>query len=176
METFSALLAICAANSSVTGEFLAQRPVTRSFDVFFDLGLNERLSKQSWGWWFEMPSPPLWRHSNVTRQFALFIILVQDFSNTRQVYIISDKYNHSFFTSRQSGASSNSKHITPTICVSLCLLTHHYNSVIIISQEHTASPIKPLNSHDGEGHRNRWITESEFNDQEIDDQHDCNVH
>ena len=37
METFSALLAICAGNSSVTGEIPAQRPVTRSFDVFFDL-------------------------------------------------------------------------------------------------------------------------------------------
>ena len=46
-------------------EFPAQRPVTRSFDVFFDLRLNEqRLSKQSWGWWFETPTRPLWRHSN----------------------------------------------------------------------------------------------------------------
>ena len=30
METFSALLAICARNSPVTGEFPAQRPVTRT--------------------------------------------------------------------------------------------------------------------------------------------------
>ena len=52
METFSALLAICAGNSPVTGEFPAQRPVTRSYDVFFDLRLNKRLSKQSWAWWF----------------------------------------------------------------------------------------------------------------------------
>ena len=52
IETFSALLAICAGNSPVTGEFPTQRPVTRSFDVFFDLRLNKRLSKQSWGWWF----------------------------------------------------------------------------------------------------------------------------
>ena len=37
METFSALLAFCAGNSPVSGEFPAQRPVTRSFDVFFDL-------------------------------------------------------------------------------------------------------------------------------------------
>ena len=37
METFSALLAFCAGNSPVTGEFPTQRPVTRSFDVFFDL-------------------------------------------------------------------------------------------------------------------------------------------
>ena len=48
METFSALLALCAGNSPVTGEFSSQRPVTRSFDVFFDLRLNNRLSKQSW--------------------------------------------------------------------------------------------------------------------------------
>ena len=40
------------------GEFPAQRSVTRSFDVFFDLRLNKRLRKQSWGWW-------LWRHCNV---------------------------------------------------------------------------------------------------------------
>ena len=42
METFSALLDICAGNSPVPGEFPAQRPVTRSFDVFFDLRLNKR--------------------------------------------------------------------------------------------------------------------------------------
>ena len=47
METFSALLAICAGNSPVPGEFPARRPMTRSFDVFFDLRLNKRLSKQS---------------------------------------------------------------------------------------------------------------------------------
>ena len=64
METFSALLAICAGNSPVTGEFTAQRPVTRSFNVFFDLRLNTRLSKQWWGWWFETLSRPLWRHCN----------------------------------------------------------------------------------------------------------------
>ena len=64
METFSALLAICAGNSLVTGEFPAQSPVMRSFDVFFDLHLNKRLNKQSWGWRFETPSRPLWRHCN----------------------------------------------------------------------------------------------------------------
>ena len=64
LETFSALLAHCAGNSPVTGEFPEQRPVTRSFDVFFDLRLNERLSKQSWGWWFETPLRSLWRHCN----------------------------------------------------------------------------------------------------------------
>ena len=42
METFSALLAFCAGNSPVPGEFPAQRPVTRSFGVFFDLCPNNR--------------------------------------------------------------------------------------------------------------------------------------
>ena len=47
------------------GEFHAQRPVTQSFDVFFHLRLNKRLSKHSRGWWFETLSRPLWRHCNV---------------------------------------------------------------------------------------------------------------
>ena len=39
-------------------------PVTRTFDVFFDLRLNKRLSKQWWRWLFETLSRPLWRHPN----------------------------------------------------------------------------------------------------------------
>ena len=64
METFSALLAICAGNSPVHGKFPAQRPVTQSFDVNFDMHPNKRLNKQSWGWWFETPSRSLWRYCN----------------------------------------------------------------------------------------------------------------
>ena len=50
----------------VPGEFTAQRQVTRSFDVFFDLCLIKRLSKHSRarGWWFETQSRPSWRHCN----------------------------------------------------------------------------------------------------------------
>ena len=69
VETFSALLALCSGNSPVTGYFPAQRPVTQSFDVFFDLRLNKQLSNQPWGWWFEMPSCPLWRHCNGSQKF-----------------------------------------------------------------------------------------------------------
>ena len=46
------------------GVFPTQRPVTRSFGVFFDLLLNKPLSKQQWGWWFETPSWSLWRQCN----------------------------------------------------------------------------------------------------------------
>ena len=45
METFSALLALCEGNPSVTGGFPSQKPVTRNFGVLFDLRLNKRLSK-----------------------------------------------------------------------------------------------------------------------------------
>ena len=64
METFSALLALCAGNSPVTGEFPSQRPVTQSFDVSLICVLNKRLSKQSRGWWLETPSRSLWRQCN----------------------------------------------------------------------------------------------------------------
>ena len=46
METFSALLPLCAGNSPVTGV---------EFDVFFDLRLNKGLSKHSRRNWFETP-------------------------------------------------------------------------------------------------------------------------
>ena len=46
MKASSALLAICAENSPVTGAFLTQRPVKRSFKVFFDLRFNKRLNKK----------------------------------------------------------------------------------------------------------------------------------
>ena len=64
LEIFSAFLAICAWNSPVPSEFPVQRTVTVSFEVFFDLRLNKRLSKHSWGWWFETLSRPLWRKCN----------------------------------------------------------------------------------------------------------------
>ena len=62
IETFSALLALCVGNSPVIAEFPAQRPVTPNLDVFFDLRLNKRSSKQSRRRSFEMPSCSLWRH------------------------------------------------------------------------------------------------------------------
>ena len=51
-------------DSHVAGAFRSQRAVMRSIDVFCDLRLNKRLSKQSWWWWFETPSRSLRRHYN----------------------------------------------------------------------------------------------------------------
>ena len=66
METYSTLLALCAGNSPVDGEFLAQRPVTWSFDDLISCAwINDRVL-QLWGWWFESPSRLSWCHCNGT--------------------------------------------------------------------------------------------------------------
>ena len=83
METFSTLLAFRAGNSAVPGEFPSQRPVTRSFNVFFDLHLNKQLSKQSRSWCFETPSCPLWC------QRITSVSVVQSFWNIAQSTAVS---------------------------------------------------------------------------------------
>ena len=79
METFSALLAICAGNSPVPGEFPTQRLVTRSSDVFFNLCLNKQLSKQSRGWWFETLSRPILRHRNDIHTYRHSSLIISRF-------------------------------------------------------------------------------------------------
>ena len=74
--TFSLLLALCAGNSPVTGELPSQRPVMRSFDVFFDLCLNKQLSKQSIHWWFEMALHSLWCHCDVEAEWPIYALIV----------------------------------------------------------------------------------------------------
>ena len=74
LHTFSALLVFCMGNSPVTGGFLPQRPVTRSFDVFdgfFYLRLNQQLSKQWVHRLFVTPWRSLWRHNNLTYEWGL---------------------------------------------------------------------------------------------------------
>ena len=78
MKTFSALLALCEGNPLVTVGFPSQRPVTRSFDIFFDLRPNKRLNKQLRRRWFETHSRPLWRHS-----IFLYNILCPTCENSR---------------------------------------------------------------------------------------------
>ena len=130
MDTFSALLAICAGNSPVHGEFPTQRPVTRSFDGFFDLRLNKRLSKQSWGWWFETLSRPLWRHSNVThcydmmghRRVHIFYLILDSLVSQNE---ISAKSCNALIQYRYITVST-SKHLIHTILLMLCKLKKAY--------------------------------------------------
>ena len=110
MEIFFALLAICAGNSSVPGEFPTQRPVMRSFDAYFDLRPNKRLSKQSWGWWLEPPSRPLWRHRN-------------------------NLYNEIFMESTKHKRSRQYKHTS----ISQSRFCVKYNTIVVSTEPHGAS-------------------------------------
>ena len=87
METFSVLLALCAGNSPVSGEFAAQRPVTRIFDVFFDLRLIKRLNKHSRGWWFETLLRPLWRQCNIPYLSCVVSTVTDDARCNDWIYI-----------------------------------------------------------------------------------------
>ena len=77
--------------SPATGEFPVQRPVTTSFDVFFDLFQNKRLRKQWWGWWFEKPSCPLWRHCDAEGHFIKTTLRITIF---RSVHPYTFQYIH----------------------------------------------------------------------------------
>ena len=72
----------------VCGKFLAQRPVTRKFDVFCDMHLNKRLGKQSRRWWFETPSRSRWRHCNGFAHGVYFS--ARGFDNNNALW----NYNH----------------------------------------------------------------------------------
>ena len=88
LQQLSSIVCVCVCSSNeniycvtgplcgeFTGEFPAQRPVTRSFYfIFFYLYLNKRLSKQSWGWWFETSSRSLWRHCNECHYLVSLLI------------------------------------------------------------------------------------------------------
>ena len=78
METFSALLALCVGNSLANGKFPSQRPVTPSFDVFFDLHLNKRVNKESIIWWFETPLCSFWRHCYDYDDYYQFLVVEYD--------------------------------------------------------------------------------------------------
>ena len=85
--TFSAYLVLCEGNPPVTGGFPSQRPVTRSFDVFFDLRMKKRSSKQSRHRWFARPSCPLWRHCNVMNPHYYLCCKLDDGSAEDRAFI-----------------------------------------------------------------------------------------
>ena len=140
METFSALLIICTGISPVTGELPAQGPVTRSFDVFFDLCLNKRLSKQSWGWWLETLPRSLWRHRNGPR-------LMKD--DVHSLHVVSLERN------------SISNHGMSTVCSKACLVIngrHRLNTMpsCMDSSHKEPSNVENYTCHDVIIHRFNW--------------------
>ena len=114
METFNALLALCAGYSPVTGEFSAQRPVTRNFDVFIEQRLNKPLRKQSRCRWFETPSRSLWRVTLVV------------FADGMTLFPMADRYL--------------ARYRDTTWLTMLDDITHYYGSPVIIHIRATIGP------------------------------------
>ena len=85
---------LCAGNSQVTGEFPSQRPVMRSFDVFFDLYLNKQLSKQSIHRWFETQLCTLWRHCSVHPPISVHHVSFPSAYQARYVLVIDLDVKH----------------------------------------------------------------------------------
>ena len=135
METFSALLVICTGNSPVPGEFPTQRPVTQSFDVFFVLRLNKRLSKQSWGWWLETLSRPLWGHCNGVMTKGMQSndspIYLQKTDHSSQRVCSAEKYFHVMTSSWYKSLPTNIR----LIQIRNPLTMHVLHCVIIVLNE-----------------------------------------
>ena len=126
------------------GEFPTQMPVTRSFDVSFDLRLNKRVSKQPWGWWFETPSWSLLRQCNGT-----LLAVVWLFSRFRFI-IYAYIHNHHHF-----GTSLRTNYIIPwkifrlvALCGAIAYVTGGFPSQRAVTRDFDfffdACPIKRL--------------------------------
>ena len=128
-------------NSPVPGEFPAQRPVTRSFRVFFDLRLNKPFSKRSWGWWFETLSPPFWRHCNgdMVIQSNSFKWL---FAAWRQpIYVclfpVDNRYKHpDLFESHYNSVYNNMTYIIYDMTIDSMYMPLMYHTDIYFSYYH----------------------------------------
>ena len=97
---------LCEGNPPLTGGFPSQRPVTRSFAVFFDLRLNKRLSKSRHRW-FETPSPSFWRHCNESREGVGRGMSPSSTSIFAFVWIISFYIHYSFMLNLTHSMNEN---------------------------------------------------------------------
>ena len=125
METYSALLALCEGNSPVTSEFPSQRPVTRSFDVFCTLRLNEWLRKQSWDWWSETSSVSLWRQCNDCKPNVNFVAT----SGTTEVVFmatVGTKWGDKSWHRENSRCSVMINSNVPVTSKTAYLINYHY--------------------------------------------------
>ena len=101
------------------------RPVTRIFDVFFDLRLNKRFSKQSWGWWLETPSCPLWRHSNDKNRFPYGNILSCIIMHALRVSLVKTKHTEAWLITLRF--LRNDRHLENDIFQRILLKEHYRN-------------------------------------------------
>ena len=118
-------------NGALCGEFTSYRwnpslrSVTWSFDVFFDLRMNKRVSIKSRRRWFETPWWSLWRHCDVCWRCAEMLyqakryFLVVCWGVGVGDYI----YTHGFFTLIPIDSPKQTK------CIDIENEIHHLNNV-----------------------------------------------
>ena len=127
-------------SSPVPGESPTQRPVTRSFDVFFDLPLNKRLSKQSRGWLFETLSRPLWRHCNVCELSNSISLIYRQVVNTLMPV---QNWRHSADDIFKRISSNKSVETQISLqCATKCLINNKSSLILVMAWRRTGD--KPL--------------------------------
>ena len=90
-----------------TGEwwFPEEKPVTQCFDIFFDLRLNQQLSKQWRCWWFKMPWCSLWYHCNgsIGSLFLWWVSLQSSYGHYSQIWMWCSMGTQCFDNAKNSG-------------------------------------------------------------------------
>ena len=108
MEAVSVWLALCVGNPLVTGGFPSQMASHTSFDIFFDVSLNQRLNKLSIRRWFETPGCSLWRHCkglSKTKHYSAVIMGTSASQTTSLTIVYSTVYSGADQIKHQSSAS-----------------------------------------------------------------------
>ena len=130
METFPALMALCQGNPSATGGFPSQKPVTRSFDVFFDLRRSKLLIKHSRRRWFETPSRSLWRHPNDFTQHTYYTPAKKNYVHVKPGSPYhSDNTEWVAYEHPNAVTNGHTFNIQPRTWRTLGSCSYHYNNV-----------------------------------------------
>ena len=132
METFFTLLTLCEGNPPITGGFPLQTPATQSFNIFFDMRLNKRFSKQSKRRRFETQLSILWRHCTLVaissqKRMQLTNWNADQTSSTKMV----EKISRDFATLTK---------LSITNFFMTCLLSRSYHILVFMLYMTTVSP------------------------------------
>ena len=113
--------------------FLRTKASDAEFDVFFDLRLNERWSKQSWGWWFETLLCPLWRHRNANNVRICTCILLFNWVGT------SNQFSHHVMGIKSLMPPSNSQASGMLHGHTLSLILYHIHETTVDGQPYLSA-------------------------------------
>ena len=132
METFFTLLTLFEGNPQVAGGFPLQTPATRSFNIFFDLCMNKRFSKQSKRRRFEAPPSILWRHCTLVA-----------ISSQKRMQLANWNADHTSSNKMVEKISRDFETLTELLITNffmLCLLSRSYHILVFMLYMTMVSP------------------------------------